>query len=57
MELSTTTTTIDGDRIQEYAKKLRQGNFLETLALNVAMGIHAEITTALPDVMRYSSSN
>src|SRR4028118_2334759 len=46
MELSTTptTTTIDGDRIQEYAKKLRQSNFLETLALNVAMGIHAEIT-------------
>ncbi|HEY9295900.1 MAG TPA: hypothetical protein VIQ31_05920, partial [Phormidium sp.] len=45
MELSTTTTTtIDGDRIQEYAQKLRQGNFLETLALNVAMGIHAEIT-------------
>lgn len=48
MELSTTTTTttttIDGDRIQEYAKKLSQSNFLETLALNVAMGIHAEIT-------------
>jgi len=43
MELSTT-TPIDRDRIQEYAKKLRQGNFLETLALNVAMGIHAEIT-------------
>lgn len=43
MELSTT-TTIDRDRIQEYALKLRQGNFLETLALNVAMGIHAEIT-------------
>ena len=46
MELSTT-TTIDRDRIQEYAKKLRQGNFLEALALNVAMGIHAEITIAI----------